>query len=68
MTSAEQIARRLTKAQMNWALGRRRLDSGPGMWPLRHALYKLGLVEGLNASLTPLGLEVRKILESRHDH
>lgn len=63
MPDPEQVAKGLTKAQRDAVLGRRRLDRGPGMWPLRRSLHRLGLVEGLGANPTPLFYAVRYYLK-----
>ena len=59
MTNPTTIARSLSEAQRAAVLGKRRLDSGAGMWPLRHSLDVLGLVKGLSATPTPLWHAVR---------
>lgn len=62
--NVEEIALGLTRAQRNAVLGRRRLDSGGGMWPLRNSLHRLGLTEGLADTPTPLWHAVRQHLLS----
>lgn len=77
MTSAEEIARGLTKAQRRWlneeafrgrGMG---VDNFPWMTMPPRNTHDVLIARGLarnTGALTPLGIEVRKILESRHDH
>ena len=61
----EEIVAKLTEAQRRAVLGKRRLDSGPGMWPLRSSLRELGLIEGFGANPTPLWHAVRAYLQAQ---
>lgn len=60
----EAIARSLTKAQRNALTGKRPLQYGSGMWSLRNALRRKGILEGFGAQYSPLGLRIRQSLLS----
>ena len=63
----EQIAAGLTKAQRRTVLAGR-LYFGRGYWPLYHSLIEKGLVQiSFGHPLTPIGHQVRTILENRND-
>jgi len=62
VNSAEQIAEGLSEAQKFWLLSGRQ-PSGMGKWPVQNALVDKGLAKTFPWQWTPLGLEVRAILE-----
>jgi len=72
----EQIAAKLTKAQREAVLSASGIPDSVEAWGgihVRRALFRRGLLEDVSAYtlpfdvMTPLGLEVRAILEKQHD-
>lgn len=64
ISEAERIAGELTEAQRRSVLLERE-PNGRGKWPARSALLNKGLARSWPWKLTPLGLEVKRILEEK---